>query len=163
MHKYLILCVDDKTDILNNLLVDLAQLETHFVIEGAHSVSEAKALLASKKNHLALVLCSHMMEQDLGVDFLVYLAEQPNTANSKKILLTASAGLEDTVQAINRANLDYFIAKPWDKDQLLSTIIDQLSDFMIDNHKDLLPWLQVLNTEKLIQAMNKRRHEFSDN
>lgn len=164
MNHFLILCVDENPDVLNKVVSDLDSLKMHFDIETVQSVEDAKTLLQNKPKHmLALVLSSHIMKTDLGVDFLIYLASQPSTAKCKKVLMTASAGLEDTVQAINQANLDYFITKPWEQAQLLAVVKEQLTNFIIENKKNLLPWLQVLDTDKIMQAMNKRRHEFSDN
>lgn len=92
MSKYLILCVDDERDVLDSVLNDLDELEEHFVIEAAESVAEARDILAdavSDDVKLALVLCDHIMPDDLGVDFLIELNRDELTSAAKKVLLTA--------------------------------------------------------------------------
>lgn len=164
MNNLLILCIDDEREVLDSVLNDLAEFEQHFIIEAAQSVDEARQIIAESPDHkLALVLCDHIMPKELGVDFLIELNQDARTAISKKVLLTGQAGLEDTVQAINQANLDYYIAKPWKKTDLVEIVTDQLSNFVIENNENLLKWLQILDTEKLMNAMNKKRFEFSDN
>ncbi|MGF1763025.1 response regulator [Aliivibrio kagoshimensis] len=162
MKKYLILCVDDERDVLDSVIQDLSPLEEYFVIEAAESVSEAQEVIADaviEGMPLALILCDHIMPEYRGVDFLITLKKQEHTEHAKKLLLTGQADLEATIQAVNSACLDYFITKPWDGDSLLKTVTDQLTNYMIENEKDLMPWARVLDTVKIFDTLNQRRSE----
>ncbi|GAB3525205.1 response regulator [Photobacterium alginatilyticum] len=165
MNKYLILCVDDEREVLDSVLHDLGSLEEHFIIEAAESVDEAKEVLADAiADHipLALILCDHIMPGETGIDFLIELKQQSETTRSRRVLLTGQAGLEETVQAVNHASLDYYISKPWDGDQLKDVVIDQLTTYIIDNEKELMPWARVLDTGRIMIALSDKRISLSD-
>ncbi|MGF1731002.1 response regulator [Photobacterium kasasachensis] len=165
MNKYLILCVDDEREVLDSVLHDLGSLEEHFIIEAAESVDEAKEVLADAiADHipLALILCDHIMPGETGIDFLIELKQQSETTRSRRVLLTGQAGLEETVQAVNHASLDYYISKPWDGDQLKDVVIDQLTTYIIDNEKELMPWARVLDTGRIMMALSDKRISLSD-
>lgn len=165
MNKYLILCVDDEREVLDSVFHDLSSLEEHFVLEAAESVDEAKEVLAeSIADHipLALILCDHIMPGETGIDFLIELKHWSETEKSRRVLLTGQAGLEETVQAVNQASLDYYIAKPWNGDQLKQVVIDQLTSYVIENESDLMPWARVLDTNRIMAALSDRRLSLSD-
>lgn len=165
MNKYLILCVDDEREVLDSVLQDLSTLEEYFIIEAAESVDEAKEVIADAiADHipLALILCDHIMPGEKGVDFLIELKHQSETERARKVLLTGQAGLEETIQAVNNASLDYYIAKPWDGDKLREVAIDQLTTYMIDNEKEIMPWARVLDTNRIMTALSNRRLSLSD-
>lgn len=165
MSRYLILCVDDERDVLDSVINDLSALESHFVLEAAESVAEARDILAdaaADSLELALILCDHIMPEELGVDFLVELNTTPGTHNARKLLLTGQAGMEETVQAVNHASLDYFIAKPWEGSTLQQIVSDQLTTFVIENDSNLLPWVSVLNAERIMEAISNNRLSYSD-
>lgn len=165
MNKYLILCVDDEREVLDSVLHDLSTLEEYFIIEAAESVDEAKEVLADAiADHvpLALILCDHIMPGETGIDFLIELKHQSETVRSRRVLLTGQAGLEETVQAVNNASLDYYISKPWDGNQLKDIAIDQLTTYIIDNEKELMPWARVLDTSRIMKALSDKRLSLSD-
>lgn len=165
MSHYLILCIDDERDVLDSVVHDLSSLDEHFVIEAAESVKEARELLeqcAKEGLELALILCDHIMPNELGVDFLVELYNNAATRDSRKILLTGEAGLDETVQAINNAKLDYFISKPWSKETLLTVVIEQLTTFVIQHDNNLLPWVSILDPERIMTAISDNRINYSD-
>jgi len=165
MNKYLILCVDDEREVLDSVLHDLSSLEEYFIIEAAESVDEAKEVLADTiADHipLALILCDHIMPGETGIDFLIELKNQTETTRSRRVLLTGQAGLEETVQAVNHASLDYYISKPWDGDQLKDIVVDQLTTYIIDNEKELMPWARVLDTSRIMTALSDKRLSLSD-
>lgn len=165
MKKFLILCVDDEREVLDSVVSDLQDLESHFIIEAAESVEEAQEVVAdSLADHipLALVICDHIMPDTTGIEFLIELEKSPKTINTRKLLLTGQAGLEDTVEAVNNNSLDYFIMKPWTAEKLHEVVIEQLTQYMIKNEKDLMPWIRVLDTEKIMAAMNNHRMDMSD-
>ncbi|TLS77035.1 response regulator [Photobacterium damselae] len=165
MNKYLILCVDDEREVLDSVCHELSELEEYFVIEAAESVAEARDVLAdtiTDEIPLALILCDHIMPNETGIDFLIELKQQQETALSRKVLLTGQAGLDETVQAVNNASLDYFIAKPWSGEALKQIVTDQLTTYIIENESDLMPWARILDTARIMQAISDNRLSLSD-
>lgn len=165
MNKYLILCVDDERDVLDSVVQDLDCFEENFVLEAAESVAEAKSLIEECQQEdvkLALILCDHIMPDQTGIQFLIELNENSQTTQSRKLLLTGQAGLEDTVKAVNHSSLDFFIAKPWRGDELREIVKSQLTTYMIANEPELMPWASVLDTEKIFSAMAKKRADYGE-
>lgn len=165
MSKYLILCVDDEREVLDSVIQDLDEFEAHFSIEAAESVSEAKEIIEEYKNEetpLALILCDHIMPEQTGISFLIQLNQDDATQATRKLLLTGQAGLEDTVEAVNHSSLDFYIAKPWRGDDLRDTVKAQLTQYVINNDPDLMQWAQVLDTEKIFNAIADNRINFGE-
>ncbi|MGK5091578.1 response regulator [Deltaproteobacteria bacterium TL4] len=159
MNQYTILCVDDEREVLDSLLQDIKYFSNYFEIEGAESVSEARAIveeLSLKNKKLALILCDHVMPGENGVDFLIDLNTHEETQNTCKILVTGQAGLEATIDAINRGGLDYYISKPWDAEHLKTILIEHLTRYMIANEEDLMTYTQILDGQKIFNAIHKR-------
>lgn len=165
MSKYLILCVDDEREVLDSVIQDLDCFEEHFLLEAAESVQEAKEIIADSEQNetkLALILCDHIMPDQTGISFLIELNQQESTKPTRKLLLTGQAGLEDTVEAVNHSSLDFYIAKPWVGDELREVVKEQLTDYMIENEPDLMPWASSLNTEKIFNAVAEKRTSFGE-
>ncbi|ROV59304.1 response regulator [Vibrio ponticus] len=165
MNKYLILCVDDEREVLDSVLQDLDCFEDHFLLEGAQSVAEAKEIIEEAETEgtqLALILCDHIMPEQTGISFLIELNDNKLTSKTKKLLLTGQAGLEDTVEAINHASLDFYLAKPWGGEQIRSAVKDLLTQYIIDNDPEPMPWAQVLDTEKIFNAIAENRISFGE-
>lgn len=165
MSKYLILCVDDEREVLDSVVQDLDCFEEHFLLEAAESVHEAKQIIDEARQDgisLALILCDHIMPDETGISFLIELNQQTDTQATRKLLLTGQAGLEDTVEAINNSSLHFYIAKPWHGDELRRVIKEQLTQFMIDNEPELMPWAAVLDTEKIFAELAKNRLEYGE-
>ncbi len=165
MNKFMILCVDDEREVLDSVVQDIDCFEDHFIIEAAQSVNEAKSVIddyRSQKIPLALILCDHIMPEQTGISFLIELNEEQDTAKTRKILLTGQAGLNDTVEAVNHASLDFFITKPWSGEQLRQVVKEQLTHYVIENEKNLIPWVKVLDTEKLLNAIADKRISFGE-
>ncbi|MGR5238803.1 response regulator [Vibrio alfacsensis] len=165
MTKYLILCVDDEREVLDSVLQDLIPFEDNFVVEGAESVTEARQVIeemAEDGVQLALILCDHIMPEQTGISFLIELSQDVDTKAARKLLLTGQAGLEDTVEAVNHASLDYYIAKPWKGQELREALVAQLTTFMINNDNNLLSWTTILDSEAILSAMAERRTSFGE-
>ncbi|MGL4829290.1 MAG: response regulator [Vibrio sp.] len=165
MNKYLILCVDDERAVLDSVVQDLDCFEEHFIIEAAESVAEAKSVIDDYRQEevpLALILCDHIMPEQTGIQFLIELNQESDTTKTRKLLLTGQAGLEDTVQAINHASLHFYIAKPWHGEQLRQAVKEQLTQYMIENDAELMSWIQVLDAEKILNAISAKRMNFGE-
>ncbi|MDO6524273.1 response regulator [Motilimonas sp. 1_MG-2023] len=160
MNKYVLLCVDDEREVLDSVLADLDTLGDLFDIEAAQSVEEARELLTEMQQNqqqLALILCDHMMPGTQGVDFLVELNQDKTHKAAKKLLLTGQAGLEATVEAVNHGGLDFYIAKPWQGDELVAHVQELLTDFILENEPDLMRYARGLDAEKIFSAIHARR------
>lgn len=163
--QYLILCVDDERDVLDSVVQDLEEFEQHFVVEAAESVDEARDVIAdyaSRDIPLSLILCDHIMPEQTGISFLIELNDAESTFHTRKLLLTGQAGLDDTVEAINHACLDFYISKPWNQDELIKHVKHQLTLYVINCSQDLSQWLSILETDLLLQKMAEKRAQFGE-
>ncbi|MDE1234773.1 response regulator [Vibrio aestuarianus] len=165
MNKFLILCVDDEREVLDSVMQDLDCFEEYFIVEAAESVTEAKDVIAENQAQhikLALILCDHIMPEQTGISFLIELSQNEETAQTRKVLLTGQAGLEDTVEAVNHSSLHFYVAKPWNGDKLREIIKDQLTQYMIANESELMPWARVLDAEKIFNSIAENRINFGE-
>lgn len=154
-----LLCVDDEPGVLDAVVRDLAPFEDAFRIETALDAAEAELIvqeLHAKGLTLALALCDHLMPGTTGTDFLIALNSSPPTRPARKILLTAQAGHEDTIRALNQGGLDHYIAKPWQPDALRGVVLDQLTSYVIERQLDPLPYLSTLDTVRLAESLRAR-------
>ncbi|MCW1085642.1 response regulator, partial [Streptococcus anginosus] len=84
-------------------------------------------------DELALVLADHRLPGRNGVDFLIDMMDEPSTVNTRRVLVTGQADQSDTIRALNEASLDYYIAKPWVRDELVATVRDQLTTYVLES------------------------------
>lgn len=135
MEKLYVLCVDDQREVLGSVVRDLASLRDWTVIEECESAEEAQSLvdeLASERSPLALVICDHIMPGENGVEFLARLTKDKRFPYVKKILLTGQATQQDTIAAINEAQIDNYFEKPWETGPLLASARRLLSEYLFD-------------------------------
>lgn len=159
MSKPLIVCVEDEREVLDALVRDLRPFAETFQVEAAQSSDEALRLIDRAEASgvpVALVLADHIMPGTSGVDLLVQLTRRPGTVSTRKVLVTAQAGQQDTIRAVNEAHLDYYIAKPWTREQLQSVVRAQLTDYVIAAADNLLPFIKTLNSPRLLEAIRAR-------
>lgn len=159
MSRIIILCVEDEREVLDALVRDLKPFTAAFAVEAAQSAGEALKVVdaaLARGDQLGLVLADHVMPGMSGVDMLIRLNQQPATVNARKVLVTAQAGHQDTIRALNDANLDHYIPKPWSREELQSVVRRQLADYVIQNVDDLLPFMKVLDSPRLLEAIRKR-------
>lgn len=158
--KIYILVVEDELEVMEALVRDLEKFESLFPVEAANNAKEAKEVIDQIIDHghkIGLVLCDHVLPGKNGVDLLIDMQEREETAKSKKVLVTGQAGHEETILAINRADLDHYIAKPWSRQELETVVVNELTDFVIEYEKNLLPYMQILDTDRLSNAIRKLR------
>lgn len=159
MSKIVILCVEDEPEVRDALVRDLEEFKPICKIEATEEAQEANEVIAecvTTGMPIALALVDHLLPGVHGVEFLVSMKRDPETEGTKKVLVTGQAGLEDTVKAINDADLDHYIAKPWAKEDLVAVVRKQLTDWVIENEDDLLPYVQLLDGTRLMAAMSGR-------
>lgn len=159
MTELAILVVEDEPEVRDALVRDLAPFAARFRVEAAESAEDALALLEeldAERVELALVLADHLLPGASGVDLLVRLNGDERFAAARKVLVTGQAGLSDTIRAVNDADLDHYVAKPWAVDALHGTVRHQLTDYVLDEVDDLLPYVQTLDAGRLMDAVAGR-------
>jgi len=131
MVKPVILAVDDEPQVLAAVRRDLlANYADNYRVLGATSGEEAQEILddlALKEEPVALLLVDQRMPRITGVDLLK--RSHDLFPDSRRALLTAYADSDAAIDAINEAQLDYYIMKPWDPpEERLYPILDDLLD-----------------------------------
>ncbi len=156
-----ILCIEDEQEVLDAVVRDLEKLEEQFPVETATSAEEARSViekLLENGKKIGLILCDHILPGDNGVELLIELHKNEQLHASKKVLLTGQAGLEDTVKALNEAKLHHYIAKPWNKEDLMSVSVELLTDYVIEQEDDVLPFMGTLDAAKLSEFIRSGRN-----
>jgi len=159
-HKIYILIVEDELEVMDALVKDLENFEAFFPVETANDTREAQEVIDYIIDHghrIGLILCDHVLPGKNGVDLLIDLQSNKDTIKTKKVLVTGQAGHEDTILAINKAKLDHYISKPWTEEGLQEVVRNQLTDYVIENEKNLLSYMQILDAEKLSEAMRTKK------
>jgi len=156
MTKPEIICIDDQREILAALGKDLEPLTTHFEINFCESAAEADELITELDQEgqpIALLICDHIMPGKNGVDFLVELYQSGRFPTLKKILLTGQATHKDTIVAINEAEIDRYVEKPWTQDGLLLTVKTLLTEFLFEYGEDYEEFMEVMDQKTLYRLL----------
>ena len=120
---YKILIVDDERDILDSLQMTLKDIE-EFKSEISIATDGESALNKMLTDDFDLILTDYRMPGMNGIDLLTQVNERyPKTA---RILITGYSDLDIAIDAINKANVDYYIEKPCVKDKLITTVLGAL-------------------------------------
>jgi len=91
------------------------------------------------------------------VELLIEMQKDEKTKSTRKVLITGQAGLDETVKAVNKADLKHYIAKPWQKEELVEITRNLLTDYVIEHVKDPLPYMKVLDSERLAESLRTGR------
>ena len=159
MKNLIILVVEDESGVRDAVVRDLESFEPLFRVEPAEDAADARAAMAEvaeSGDEVALIIADHLLPGEHGTDFLIDVQAAPGGMSIKKILLTGQAGHDDTIRAINEAELDHYIAKPWDGEELVAIVRGQLTDYVLENVADLLPYVSVLDGARLLDAVAQR-------
>ncbi|TVQ13954.1 MAG: response regulator [Balneolaceae bacterium] len=154
-----ILCIEDEAEVLDVIVNDISALEVVFPIEVGVTANEARKVIdeiLDNGDRIGLILCDHVLPGENGVELLVELQGREETKETRKVLLTGQAGLDATIKAVNKAGLNRYIAKPWDKEDLVEICREELTHYVINTTTNLLPYMGILNAEKLSEAMRER-------
>ncbi len=159
MHELTVLVIEDEDDVRDALLRDLEPFADVVRIEAAASVDDAREAVSeidADGDQLGLVLADHRLPGETGVDYLVELTGHRKGTRTRKVLVTGQADQDDTIRAVNEAGLDHYIAKPWDRSDLLDVVRDQLTDFVLASDLPLLRYVKHLDSARLLDAYAKR-------
>lgn len=156
--KIYILIVEDEPEVLDSIVRDLSSFEPYFIIEIADTAEEAFALvqeILDNDHQIGLILSDHVLPGDNGVELLVKMQNSEATAITQKVLITGQAGLQETVRAVNEADLKHYIAKPWQKEQLVEIVRELLTDYVLENVKNPLEFMPILDSERIAESIRQ--------
>lgn len=131
MNKYVILCVDDESTILESLKIELKRaVGEEFLIETAESGEDALDILSElleEQYEIPLVISDYLMPDIKGDELLKRIHSiLPKTL---KIMLTGQADIEAVGNAIRHAKLYRYIAKPWQTEDLKLTVSEAIHSY----------------------------------
>ncbi len=156
----ILLTVDDDPGVSRAIARDLRQhYSEDYRIRRAESGQEALDTLSELKlrgDRVGLLLADHRMPLMNGVEFLERAQEM--YPDARRVLLTAYADTEAAIGAINRADVHYYLLKPWDppEERLYPVIDDLLEDWKAKDHPDF-------EGVKLVgHRWSERSHEVKD-
>ncbi len=166
-----ILCVDDEEGVLHALRQQLtARFGHECEIATATSANEALELfdeLERDGEHVAVIIADQIMPGMKGVELLELIDRRSPTTT--KILLTGQAGLEAVVAAINRANLNHYLPKPWDEASLRLAVENLLRQYRLtEENQRLIATLSAKNqallemNRELEAKIHARTHELAE-
>src|SRR5438309_1481892 len=135
----ILLTVDDDPEVSRSLARDLRQqYGEDYRIRRAESGAEALDTLKELKlrdEQVGLLLADHRMPEMTGVEFL----EQSRQffPKARRVLLTAYADTDAAIGAINQADVDYYLLKPWDppQEKLFPVLDDLLEDWKMRDRR----------------------------
>src|SRR3954468_12359093 len=125
----ILLTVDDDPEVSRSIARDLRQKygEDYRIrrAESGPAALEALKELKLRDEKVGLLLADHRMPEMTGVEFLEKARQLYPKA--RRVLLTAYADTDAAIGAINRADVDYYLLKPWDPpDEKLFPVLDDL-------------------------------------
>ena len=128
--KHTILVIDDEEFILSSLY---RLLRREFNVLVANSAQEGLELMRQHEVHV--VVSDQRMPEMVGVEFFsIIKGEYPDAI---RMLLTGYADLESVISAINTGNIYRYIVKPWNPDELITTVREACVkyDLIVTNRK----------------------------
>ena len=169
--REVILCVDDEEGVLSVLQ---QQLDARFghECEIATALSAADALelideIEQDGEPLAVIIADQIMPGMKGVELLEKINRR--SPLTTKILLTGQAGLDAVISAINRANLNQYISKPWDEAGLHLAVENLLRQYRLTaENRQLIEDLSAKNqallemNRELEAKVSERTHELAE-
>ncbi len=131
MAKPVVLTVDDDREVLRAVERDLRRryAEKYRVLRADSGAAALEALreLKVRNDAVALLLVDQRMPRMSGVEFIKQASEL--FPDAKRVLLTAYADTDAAIRAINEANINHYLLKPWDPpEENLYPVLDDLLD-----------------------------------
>lgn len=118
-----VLFVDDEIGILKSV-------KRLFVNEGVQVMvadNAFKAIDILKGSAVSVIVSDNLMPEMNGIEFLRRAKEM--SPESVRILMTAHADVQSSIDAINKGEIYKFILKPWDNDNLMEVIADAVKRY----------------------------------
>jgi response regulator RpfG family c-di-GMP phosphodiesterase len=162
MKKSIIICVDDEKMVLNSLKDQLRQaLSSDIGIETAESAEEALLIVdeaIANNIGLPLIISDQIMPDMKGDEFLTLIHQK--SKETLNIMLSGQANSEAIGKAVNNAKLYKYLAKPWDKANLISVVQEAINCY----NKGLIIEKQRIELENYVVQLKaaKEKAEESD-
>ncbi|MEM1408955.1 MAG: response regulator [Bacteroidota bacterium] len=159
MDQLHIICIDDQQEVLNALEQDLAIFDDKLNVEVCDSASEALELMDEideRGDFVAIVVSDQVMPEMSGVELLSKIEEDSRFPNTRKVLLTGQATHQDTIEAINLGGIDRYIAKPWNKKEIIKTIKSLLTEYATRKGIPYQAFSDLLDQELLYEILRKQ-------
>jgi len=146
--QYKVLCVDDEPNILSALRRMLS-LEGYEVLT-AESGTQALQLLA--QSPVNVIISDMQMPGMNGTELLGQVRHQwPHTM---RLMLTGASDVSGAIEAINQGAIYRYIAKPWNDEELLTTIKSAIAFGKLANEHERLEALTVAQKESLNEMVD---------
>ena len=159
MDKLYIVYVDDQREVLSTLSKDLQLFEKRCSVEECESANEALELIDeidAAGDHLAVIISDHIMPGLSGVEFLTQINKDHRFLNTRKVLLTGQATHQDTITAINQANIEKYFEKPWKSEELVEGIKELLTHYVFRAGLDYERYTEVLHQPTLLEYLQRK-------
>ncbi|APF19464.1 response regulator [Caldithrix abyssi] len=152
MEKLQIICVDDQREVLAAVKKDLEIFEEYCELHTCETADEAEELfqeLKEEQKPVALIICDHIMPGENGIDFFIRLNRDGQLNKTQKMLLTGLATHQETIKAINEANIDFYIEKPWVQVEFQNAVKKLLTRFILKNDLNKADFKPLLDEDEL--------------
>ncbi|MEM8806569.1 MAG: response regulator [Cyanobacteria bacterium P01_G01_bin.38] len=134
MTRATVVCIDDEQSVLLSLRDQLSRiLETDCTIELAQDGSEALSLLkelTSTQVPVPVVICDQVLPDTGG--YLLLSKINRLYPQTRTILLTGQAQVNDVIYAVNHAKLYRYLLKPWNEIDLGLTVREAIRSYFQD-------------------------------
>lgn len=124
MAKKTIMCVDDEKVVLTSLIGQLNQtFGNKYIYEGFTSPEEAWEFIDEQYSDglsVDLIICDWLMPRIRGDEFMIRVHKR--FPEVKLIMLSGQADQDSVERARTEAKLYKFVAKPWEKDELMKDV-----------------------------------------
>jgi signal transduction histidine kinase len=150
LRDYPVLYVDDEAP---NLFVFQSTFSDEFEVLTASSAEEALKLMAGRR--IAVLLADHRMKDMTGVELCEAVREKhPHVG---RILVTAYSDQKTAIDAINRAGVARYLAKPWRLDDVRQVLREAIARAHLENTVRSLN-AEIIDRERLatLAAMRAR-------
>lgn len=153
MNDIHILVVDDEKDLLTSFVECYGN---RFNLITASTYDEAVAALNNDDNEIGVIITDQRMPKHKGNDLLQYADE--HHPNIICMLMTGYSDIEDTTNAVNSANVEYYVEKPWEIDELE----EWLSNSLYKYKKTCKEKVIVKKKEEWVQSLIERESFISN-
>lgn len=158
MDQLYIICIDDQQEVLNALEQDLVIFDDKLNVEVCDSASEALDLvdeIDERGDFVAIIISDQVMPGMSGVELLSKIEDDSRFPYTRKVLLTGQATHQDTIEAINLGGIDKYIAKPWDKQEIIKIIKSLLTEYVTRKGIAYEEFPELLDQELLYEILRK--------
>ncbi len=124
--------------------------EKDFFVLTATTVEEAWSLLEARRPEVGLLVTDQRMPNQAGTELLGRVRR--SHPQIVRILTTAYADLDATIEAVNSGAIFKYIVKPWDVRELRVTLLRAMEYFMLRRERDLLLREKLSTLEQLLIA-----------